>query len=124
MMYKNRIFYLSILLSVAAHLFWLSAVKVVATKEARQRIKFSQISFLGPLTEKASALEVGIALRERTFLEKRNLIMAQGAFTAVRSAIYAAGRRTQEQEKARPFGDRKMTPFIEEALSGSKLEPV
>ena len=99
-------------------------VKVVATKEVRQRIKFSQISFLGPLTEKASALEVGIALRERTFLEKRNLRMAQGAFTAARSAIYTAGRRTQGQEKAWPLGDRKMTPFIEEALSGSKLEPV
>jgi len=123
-MYKNRVFYLSILLSVAAHLFWLSVVKVVATKEVRQRIKFSQISFLGPLTEKTSALEVGISLGERTFLEKRNLKIAQGAFPAVRPAIYAVDRQIQGQEKAWPLGDRKMTPFIEEALSGSKLEPV
>lgn len=98
-------------------------VKVVATKEVRQRIKFSKVSFLGPLSEMGS-FKVGIGPRERTFLEKRNLERSQRQLGAMAPLGPSPGRLMQGRETGSRLGDKSMTPRIEDALSGFKLEPV
>lgn len=116
-MFKDRIFNLAILISVAWHIFWLSMITVVVTPKETGQVKFSKVSFLGPILERG-ALEVRIKPRERSLLEKRHLVNI-GNLTALKvdELVYQKGWHLTCPS------DEKLTGLIEDAVSGPKLEP-
>ncbi|OGW77755.1 MAG: hypothetical protein A3I73_04810 [Omnitrophica bacterium RIFCSPLOWO2_02_FULL_45_16] len=69
---KDRVFIYAILFSAIWHVFWISSVSVVVVPEAERKVKFSGVSFLGPILERG-ILKVSIEPHERTVLEKRYL---------------------------------------------------
>lgn len=75
-----RIFAIAIAISLAWHLFWISAVTIISKPDNDRYVKFSKVSFLGPILGKG-AMEVQARPKERSFLENRYM-------EAVRSAVY------------------------------------
>lgn len=69
---KDRVFIYAILFSAIWHIFWISSVSVVVVPKAERKVKFSGVSFLGPILDKG-ILKVSVEPRERTVLEKRYL---------------------------------------------------
>jgi hypothetical protein len=120
---KNAILILAISISLALHIFWLSALKVVVQLPKKEPIKFSKVSFLGPILERGM-FEVRIEPRQRDFLEKRYL-RSIGRISA--SAAPAAGRGIYPEEALDDaffaLNNGKMSALIQDAVSGSKLEP-
>lgn len=70
--FKDRVFIYAILFSAIWHIFWISSVSVVVAPKAERKVKFSGVSFLGPILDKG-ILKVSVEPRERTVLEKRYL---------------------------------------------------
>lgn len=120
--FKDRVFYSSILISLAVHLFWLSAIKVVAVMKETRPIKFSKVSFLGPIPERG-VLEVGIGPRERTFLEERVFEKSHTLITISASRPQGLDRQAEDVND-HMLHDKKLTGFIENALDSSKLQPI
>lgn len=124
MLSKYRILILAIAASFVWHVLWLSVIKVVAAPNSAQTVKFSKISFLGPILAKGS-LEVRSEPQLRSILEKRYL-----------SEVGQLPRRQLEELKisglqygmrAGPSGlqdDGKLAYAIDEAVAGQKMEPV
>lgn len=69
---KDRVFICAILFSAIWHIFWISSVSVVVVPKAEIKVKFSGVSFLGPILDRG-ILKVNVEPRERTVLEKRYL---------------------------------------------------
>jgi len=69
-MKKSSILISAIIFSAAWHIFWLSAFTVVVVPKVTKNIKFSNVSFLGPILEKG-VLNVNIKSHDRTTLEKK-----------------------------------------------------
>ena len=67
---KNRALFLALAASAAFHLFWISAISVVIVPEDIREVKFSKVSFLGPVVS-VRALDVRTPARSPSFLEKR-----------------------------------------------------
>lgn len=67
---KDKIFISAILISALWHLFWLSALTVVVVPKDTKPLKFSGVSFLGPILEE-NMLKVSVAVHERLASEKR-----------------------------------------------------
>ncbi|MDP3790799.1 MAG: hypothetical protein Q8R38_02020 [Candidatus Omnitrophota bacterium] len=84
---KGKVLVLAILLSAAWHLFWLSAFTVVVVPKVNKSVKFSNVSFLGPILER-SVLNVSPSTQERTALEQKFLmsIDARSAIVGERAA--------------------------------------
>jgi len=122
--FQSQILVLAIFISLAWHLFWLSAIKVVVAPPDKRPIRFSKVSFLGPLLTR-SAAEIGIAPKALTFPEKRYLAKIRetaGQDRRARQAIYA---QDYESDIIIPKAiDEKLISFIDESLGGQKLEPV
>lgn len=119
---KERIFLLSILLSLALHIFWLSAITVVAPKSAGP-VKFSKVSFLGPILMRG-AIDLRMEPRARSFLEERYFNIFNKR-TAVRS-VQMKEPYVLYVEHARANGDEnaKLPGMVAETLAGHKLEPL
>lgn len=115
-MFKDRVFNLAILLSIAWHVFWLSVITVVAAPRQTQ-VKFSKVSFLGPILERG-ALDVRIEPRERSFLEKRYMAGIEKL-----SALHEAGQASQKARSVKYASDKGLRALVEEAVGGVKLEP-
>lgn len=119
--FKDRIFNSAILISVAWHIFWICMISVVVTSGERNPIKFSKVSFLGPILERG-VLEVKIRPRERSVLEKRDASVIKNLSEG--KIAQAAGERDWSIEGWDAKGsDIALTHLIEEALNGSKIEP-
>ncbi|MFA5499810.1 MAG: hypothetical protein WC404_01880 [Candidatus Omnitrophota bacterium] len=69
-MKKNHILISAIIFSAAWHIFWLSAFTVVVVPKVKKNVKFSNVSFMGPILEKG-VLNVNIKSHDRTSLEKK-----------------------------------------------------
>jgi len=69
---EYRVLILAILFSAVWHLFWLSAFTVVIVPKTAKPVKFSGVSFLGPILDRG-ALSVSVAPRQRSPLEERYL---------------------------------------------------
>ncbi len=116
-MFKDRILIIAIVISVVWHIFWISITTIVAPKE-RRPIKFSRVSFLGPILERG-ALEVRLEPRERSFLEKHYLSGISGH--DVKPNI-----SDQQILYIKDFSyshDEGLVDLIEEAVNSSKTEP-
>lgn len=122
--YGYHIFILAITISAAVHIFWLSVIKVVVMPSRMEPIKFSKVSFLGPILERGS-MEVRVQPKSLSYLEKRYL--------ANIDSISGQGNRGAKELKAkydrldRDFGllsNEKLAYLIDEAVSGLKSEPL
>lgn len=120
--FKDRIFIFAIFLSLVWHVFWLSIITVTVTPDHAKPIKFSRVSFLGPILERG-ALEVRIKPKEPSFLEKRYL---SGIGNISTQKISTPGRKDAwpaEDLNIKNIADGKLVNLIEDTLSGSKVEP-
>ena len=116
------IFMIAILASLLWHLFWLTTISIVSNPDNTRHVKFSKVSFLGPLLGKG-AMEFQAMPKERSFLEKRYLRIT-GALPALPEDDLspAAGKYEKENDLSR-LRDEEMIALIDDALSGEKLEP-
>lgn len=72
-MKTSRILISAIILSAVWHIFWISAVTVVVVPKAPSKsVKFSSVSFLGPILEQGM-LKVSVAPHELSASEKEYL---------------------------------------------------
>ena len=80
---KDRVLIFAIVFSAIWHIFWLSAFTVVVVPKAKKAVKFSNVSFLGPILEKGG-FNVNVSAHEPTILEKKYLasIKPQPSLTA------------------------------------------
>jgi len=122
-MFKDRTFNTAILLSVAWHIFWLSIITVVVTPKESKAIKFPKVSFLGPILEKG-ALEVRLALRERSFLEKRYLAEVQDMAAGQEVELKDLATKEDSRKDFYVLSDATLTALIGKGLSSPKLKPV
>ena len=119
---KYRILIFAIFLSFVLHLFWLSAVRVVVAPQLSRPVKFSRVSFLGPLLTK-TATEVRIAQRPRSFLEERYNALAGDPLDTEAATSRNAPVKYDNAQRPCSKPDEKIVSFIDGAVSGRKLEP-
>lgn len=119
---NNRIFLIAIAISLVWHLFCISSVQIV-TPKAASPVKFSRVSFLGPLLERG-AIELRLEPKERSFLEKRHLEAVENMhYTGTGDAKNRSIAYVREETPL--FLDREKLPYlVREAVSGPKPEPV
>ena len=113
----NAVLVSAVLVSLVWHAVWLSAIKVSAP-DARGKIKFSKVAFLGPILNRG-VMEVRVSPRERSFLENRYLSLVQNVSA---SKGVAAGNKSRNPDDSLSFRD-KMIYMVDEAVSGKKIEP-
>jgi len=116
-----RIFILAMLASLAWHIFWLSVITITAPTQ-KAPIKFSKVSFLGPILGRGS-MEFRVQPKERSFLEKRYLDKIELSHIKFRSQAKADSDRYEPNKEFDLLHKDKLTDFIDEAVGGPKLEP-
>ena len=120
---ENRIFVIAIIFSVAFHLFWISAVKIVTGSSNAGPVKFSKVSFLGPASGPGVSLEFKATPKEATFLEKRyREKIIKMPISYVKSSGISYGRPKDNRDPAHA-DENAMADLIEEALNSAKSEP-
>jgi len=119
---KYRILIFAIILSFVLHLFWLSVVRVVVAPQGPRPVKFSRVSFLGPLLTK-TATEVRIAERPRSFLEERYNALAGDLPDTEATTGHEAAISYDNAQRPLSKSDDKIVSLIDAAISGRKLEP-
>jgi len=117
-MKKYKILMAAIGISLGWHLFWISAVQVVASPVPAKAIKFGKVAFLGPMASR-SGMEFKLSPRQRSFLEKRYLSRLDAL--APGPAVSADPGHASYEPKFQT--EKGMTGFIARAVEGSKLEP-
>lgn len=110
------------LISLFWHLFWLSAIKIVTVPGATQPVKFSKVSFLGPILEHG-AIELGLKPQDRSFLEKRYPLIMDSMLNWSEQTG-PSGLEYGVPDDIHFSGDDKLEILIGEAVRGNKLEPV
>ena len=121
-LYRSRVFIFAVLLSLFLHVFWIAAVKIVATHPASERVKFSKVSFLGPILERGM-LEVRIEPRQRDLLEKRYLHDVDALNAAFRAQEARRGCADKAGEAPFRGTDDTLPAQVKDAVSGPKLQP-
>ena len=116
-----RILMIAVAISLAWHIFWLSAVKIVSSPMLKESVRFSKISFLGPILPGVS-VDLRAAPAERSFLEKRYNRIAGGAFYKERESAAGISARYGGLS-ALHHASPALSSVIDEAVSGDKLEP-
>lgn len=115
---RDKALMAAIAVSLAWHVLWLSAIKIVSAPAEAAPHKFSKVSFLGPIAGRG-AIEVRLALGEISFLEER--YMAALRKSAVPEPGYA-DKPAIPADEGRDV-ERGMSVFIERSLEGEKLSP-
>ncbi|MCM8761061.1 MAG: hypothetical protein NC938_02270 [Candidatus Omnitrophica bacterium] len=117
-----KILFLALLVSLVWHLFWLSAVKVVSSGESAKAVKFSKVSFLGPILTRVG-MEVRAHPAARSKPEKRFLkVIGEEPAYSPTDFIGSDGRRGSIESPPR-LNDEKMPYYVNKFIGGSKLEP-
>ncbi|MDD5428053.1 MAG: hypothetical protein PHI58_02325 [Candidatus Omnitrophica bacterium] len=116
-----RIFALAVFASFLWHLFWMSAITVVSRPDSAGHVKFSKVSFLGPLLGKG---DMGLQARpkEGSFLEKRYLELDRSSYYPVETTNPATDDFETDTGAYRSR-DENMVMLIEDALGADKTEP-
>lgn len=121
-MKKDHILISAVLFSAMWHIFWLSAFTIAAVPKVEKTVKFSNVSFLGPILEKG-VLNVNIKARERTSLENSYL-----ASIATQSAL--GGENPLYDDHVLPpldiisrGNDEKLTALAVDKIDTDKIEP-
>lgn len=119
---KYRILIIAISVSFLWHAFWLFAVKIVDRPSRIEPVKFSQVSFLGPILGQRG-FDFRIKPNERSFLEKRY-------FEHIGSVLGSGGKgdnyiyNGHYEDKNRAYPIEKSMPYLViQALGENKIEP-
>ena len=116
-----RLLIAAIAISLVWHLFWLSSIKIVASRMPKSSVKFSKVAFLGPILSGIN-MEVRAAPASRGVLEKRYRKIAGKAFYAENESAKAQGLNYEERMTPGRT-DQALSPIIGPAVAGQKLEP-
>lgn len=112
---------IAIAISFAWHIFWLSAVKIISSPVRQEAVKFSKISFLGPILSRANMV-VRAAPAERSFLEKRYRRILLASFSA--QPEDPAKAPSKHALKTLPGqASARLGSVIDDAVGADKLEP-
>lgn len=115
---KDRVFISAVLVSIVWHIFWMLAIKVVVVPTKTEPIRFSKVSFLGPILGR-SVPELRIEPKKQTFLEKRYIRkIEEMLFDRYELDIKYI------DTKGELLSDKKLSYQIKDAISGSKIEPI
>jgi hypothetical protein len=117
-----RIFVLAVVISFSLHIFWISAIRIIAAPNRTKAVKFSRVSFLGPILERGT-MDLSVTPRTRSFIERRYAKTLADKFASSRAE---SGRDSSRYEKAKTALLQKsetLIPLIDEALSQTKPEP-
>ena len=118
MVKKYKILIAAIGISLCWHLFWISAIKVVASPVDSKIIRFGKVAFLGPMASR-SGMEFKLSPKQRSFLEKRYLSHLD-ALVREQTISADTGYAGYEPEFQVESG---IAGFIASAVAGSKAEP-
>lgn len=122
-MKNNRLLISAIIFSAAWHVFWLSAFTVVVVPKAVKPVKFSGVSFLGPILDRG-AMKVSVMPHERSFLEKR-YVADIDILLPVMSKKCAQDNYTEERLGGSQVlsGEDAFTGLLIPAIDSVKMEP-
>jgi hypothetical protein len=114
---KYRVLVLAIAISLAWHLFWISALKVVASPTPSRSPGLGRVSFLGP-TSFGRGMEMKLSPKKSSLLEKRYLARLEGVPLnwAGIEAVYIP------YDPGSPVEDTA-TGLINSSVGGPKSEP-
>ncbi|MCX5677865.1 MAG: hypothetical protein NTY76_02035 [Candidatus Omnitrophica bacterium] len=115
-----RILIIAIAISLAWHIFWLSAVKIVSSPMPRSSVRFSKVAFLGPILT-GSGMEVRASPASRGLLERRYRDLAGKALYAEEMPSKSPGFK-YESRRDPAQADQKLSFAIDDAVAGKKLE--
>ena len=123
-MRRDRVLLSALIFSTVWHLFWLSALTVVAVPKDTRPPKFSSVSFLGPILEE-SMLRVSPALHERSTLEKRYLSEIENSSALIREKAGPDTYTEADLDAGTDIfeSDEMLTGLAISAIDGSKMEP-
>lgn len=122
-MKKYRVLILALLFSAIWHILWLSAVSVVVVPKPEKMVRFSGVSFLGPILDKG-AFKISVESRERTPAEKHYLDYIGGI-----PGNLTDNATRDEYEKLVPVGEsitasgEDLSGLIIAAIDNHKIEP-
>ena len=123
LIFKNKVLVAAIVFSVVWHIFWLSAFKVVVVPKVKMAVKFSNVSFLGPILER-SVVSVDVKPRERTILEKNYLDYTQAQPAVLGQSVARDGYVMPGPDTALSYGnDEELTALAVAAIDTGKIEP-
>lgn len=123
-MRRDNVLISAILFSIIWHLFWLSALTVVVSPKDSGPIKFSNVSFLGPILE-SNMLSVSVTAHEPSIAEKRYLSYVSSSSQSIKNGkagldLYA---RADIDAGGDYCSDETITSLAISAIAGEKLEP-
>lgn len=121
--FKEKVLLSALLISLVWHVFWLSMVNVSVVPKTNKQIKFSGVSFLGPILDRG-ALKLSVEPHERTILESRYLenigILQPDVANRVSYADYA---HKAVSEGIYSVDDELFTGLTTAAIDTQKIEP-
>ena len=121
--FKEKVLISALLFSALWHVFWLSMVNVSVVPKVNKQIKFSGVSFLGPILDKG-AFKLSVEHHERTILENRYLasvgILQPDAATIGSGTDYA---QKGTGEGIFSVNDDVFTGLTIAAIDTQKIEP-
>jgi hypothetical protein len=118
-----RILVLAIFFSLIWHVFWLSAIKVVApTPALGAQVHFSKVSFLGQIFAKVN-MDVRSQSAERSFLERRYNALAAKLDRHSGQASPSMSKKPEEASDIGRDADSVMPYLVKEAVGSAKVEP-
>jgi len=121
---RDRVLLSAILFSAVWHLFWLSALTVVVAPKDTKPLKFSSVSFLGPILEQ-SMLEVNSAVHERSIPEKEYLSDIENSSALIREKADPDAYDEADLDAGTDIfeSDETLTGLAISAIDGNKMEP-
>ena len=114
---------IAIMISLAWHLLWIAAIKIVIAPDQPAYVKFSKVSFLGPASVSGNA-ELRLEPKARSFLERRYRAKTENLSIDDKLAdptSYAGYDKTHGGYDTDI--DEAFTLRIAKAMSSNKLEP-
>lgn len=117
-----RILIAAISISFAWHILCLSAVNIVSSPMRKREVKFSKVSFLGPILARVN-MDVRAAPAVRSLLERRYLKIAENTLLYKGDGSIKAPDSKYSSHRSSVRTDGKLLSAIDDAVAGEKLEP-
>jgi len=119
---KYRILMLAIAISFLWHMFWLFAIKIVDRPSQIETVKFSQVSFLGPILG-GRGFGLRIKPQDRSFLEKKYFNSIGNIANASQVRMPPAQLRYDADKSSFRPNDRMISSYVRQSLESQKIEP-
>ena len=117
-----RILIAAVVFSLAVHLFWLSAVKIVVSPGLTAHAKFSRVTFLGPILTKVNT-EVRAERARRSYLEERYAKRLAKPAPAFGQEAGPRDARHDGRTDGNSAAETRYVNFVGAAVEKAKVEP-